>query len=1192
MKNFLRRNSLGGRLTQTTFLIPNLHCPTCVSKIESTLSSLRPAPDSVRVSIVSHTVTVRHSRSLSLATIAQALDDAGYEIFDVVPDLDSPPPDLPLNLQQGLEPPSFEQALSRWRSHASEVEVNKRRRHLETCQHCQTLSKDSTEAQTLELVVDHLTSTPKRFKANFMVEGMTCSSCVGTISRALKELVWVRSADVSLITHSAMVVYDANDAQHRVKEIADAIDAVGYTASLDGAQEFVTAQPSIKGATANLYHATYMVDGMTCSSCVGNITRAIQELDYVSRADVSLINHNASVHFTGKDHVEDIAKAIQDIGYGAQLDTLSTVESSHETRPERTVLIRIDGMHCEQCPGRIVHSMKDIGSVAIEALPTLQDPILTVTYIPNPPQFTVRTLLAAITDIDASFSVTIHHPLTLEERARKMMAREQLHIRNRVILSVVVAIPAFIIGIVYMNLVKSDDSGYKYLMQELAGVTRAEWANFILATPVYFFAADLFHRRTYKELRALWRPGSQVPLLRRFYRFGSMNMLISFGTSIAYFASIAEAIVAATRRQSMQGNGPTPSYFDSVVFLTMFLLIGRYIEAYMKAQAGDAVGALAKLQSTEALLVSIDSATGHPSTSAVHVDLIEAGDVVRVVNGSSPPCDGVVLEGESKFDESSLTGESMPVSKGVGDNVYSGTINKVAPVTIRATGVVGKSMLDSIIQVVREGQTKRAPVERIADLLTGYFVPFVVLLVVATWVIWLSLGVSGVLPSSYRDTDIGGWPFWSLQFAIAVFVIACPCGLGLAAPTALFVGGALAAKLGILVKGGGEAFQEASALDCVVFDKTGTLTEGGEPKITDFEFFADNKGHLDEADILGVLKRLEDDSSHPLAKAVVAFSASRKFTNFEAEKVEEVGGKGMQGFLFARSQPQRKIRALVGNEALMSENNVVLAADRQTKLDSWKIQGKSVILVATADASDGDKQLSPFSLSAIAATSDPLRPESIAVVHALRNRGIDVWMLSGDNEKTARAVASKAGIDESNVIAGVLPEQKAEKIQYLQKAGAKVTSRKARQNEAHLHAVVAMIGDGINDSPALTMADVGIAIGSGSEVAISAADFVLVSSNLVSLLVLIDLSRIVFKRIKFNFFWAVLYNMVALPIAAGVLYPIQSGGSHIRLDPVWAALAMALSSISVVTSSLLLRTRLPLLGFRAATEKDLLKRDP
>ncbi|ETN44062.1 uncharacterized protein HMPREF1541_10927 [Cyphellophora europaea CBS 101466] len=272
----------------------------------------------------------------------------------------------------------------------------------------------------------------------------------------------------------------------------------------------------------------------------------------------------------------------------------------------------------------------------------------------------------------------------------------------------------------------------------------------------------------------------------------------------------------------------------------------------------------------------------------------------------------------------------------------------------------------------------------------------------------------------------------------------------------------------------------------------------------------------------------------------------------------------------------------------MAENNVVLSIENQTLLDSWKMEGKSVILIAAKEISTGQKAQQAHELSAIAAIADQLRPESFQVVSALRKRGIDVWMLSGDNEKTAKAVAGKVGIEASNVIAGVLPDQKADQIKYLQRRGVEVPSRGlfGYLKQETSRATVAMVGDGINDSPALTVADVGIAIGSGSEVAISSAGFVLVSSNLRSLPVLIDLSRAVFRRIKFNFFWAAVYNMVALPVAAGVLYPINSGGGRIRLDPVWAALAMALSSISVVISSLVLRVRAPVIGFRAPKEQD------
>ena len=289
----------------------------------------------------------------------------------------------------------------------------------------------------------------------------------------------------------------------------------------------------------------------------------------------------------------------------------------------------------------------------------------------------------------------------------------------------------------------------------------------------------------------------------------------------------------------------------------------------------------------------------------------------------------------------------------------------------------------------------------------------------------------------------------------------------------------------------------------------------------------------------------------------------------------------MKGLL-AGGIPTARVEVLVGNDSLMADHNVTVSMANQKLLESWKAESKSVILVATKEILKGDASGKDYSLSAIAAAADPLRPESAAVVHSLCKRGIDVWMISGDNEKTARAVASKVGIETSNVIADVLPDKKAEKIKYLQQSGVETMKQGifGHFREHRRHATVAMVGDGINDAPALTVADVGIAIGSGSEVAVSSAEFVLISSDLRSLLVLIDLSRMVFTRIKINFFWAAFYNMIALPIAAGVLYPIKSGSNHIRLDPVWAALAMALSSISVVTSSLLLRTKIPLVGFR------------
>jgi Cu+-exporting ATPase len=550
--------------------------------------------------------------------------------------------------------------------------------------------------------------------------------------------------------------------------------------------------------------------------------------------------------------------------------------------------------------------------------------------------------------------------------------------------------------------------------------------------------------------------------------------------------------------------------------------------------------------------------------------------------------------------------------------VYSGTLNKGAPIKIKITTVSGTSMLDQIIAAVREGQTRRAPVEQVADTITSHFVPFVIAVAITTWLIWLVLGTTGGIPKSWKNEGAGGWALWSLRFAIAVFVIACPCGIGLAAPTALFVGGGLAAKHGILVRGGGEAFQEASSLDCIVFDKTGTLTEGGDPAVTNHELCGIRSSSL----VFGIVKTLEQNSNHPIARALVSFCNKELHDTPTLIDIDEVPGKGLKGTFRVDGQD---IPAIIGNEGFMNNHKVPINAEHAAKLQLWKSQGQSVALIAlllpapqeTGDSVDFPiEPLAPmWQLACIFSIADPLRPEAISVINALKKRDIDVWMLSGDNPTTANAIGAQVGIPSSNIIAGVLPDQKAEKIKYLQQTLTKpprtglfhIPLLSSMMSKRTQRATVAMVGDGINDAPALSTADLSIAIGSGSDIALSSSSFILINSRLTTILTLLDLSRVVFRRVYFNFGWALVYNMIAMPVAAGVLFPIttgtkrmdmhhngvgmaggmamENGGTkHIRLDPVWASLAMALSSVSVVCSSLALRSRIPGVGFRAAKE--------
>ncbi|KAG8218484.1 HAD-like domain-containing protein [Butyriboletus roseoflavus] len=907
------------------------------------------------------------------------------------------------------------------------------------------------------------------------------------------------------------------------------------------------------------HNLTLSINGMTCSSCVTTITELLSRLPGISDVVVTLLSNSAAVRVENKSLISSVIDTIDDSGFQAELISADPIFPSPPTSQLppaglRAVSLRVDGMYCHHCPGKILNALHDLfPRIAItKPFTDHTDPLIGLSYEPAPPDFTIRTIIS---------------PCSIHEQATLL---------NRLLFTLVIAIPAFIIGVVYMSLVPSGNPSKSYLLEPMwnGNASRIQWSMFFLATPVMFYGAGLFHRRSIKEITATWRKGSSTPIITRFTRFGSMSLLVSAGVSVAYFASVALLALAASRPPAASGIGDTTTYFDSVIFLTLFLLCGRYLEAYSKVRTADAITALGSLRPAEALLVTprrpsdevlysrnIDLEKGDPlsesgdlavvpglKTEKVSVDLLEVGDIVRVLKGATPPSDGTVVSGaETSFDESSLTGEARLIEKKPGDQVFLGTINKAKAVDVRMDAVGGVTMLDHIVRIVREGQIRRAPIERIADMVTGVFVPIVTLLAIITWVIWLALGLGGGIPSDYLDIEVGGWAVWSLEFAIAVFVVACPCGIGLAAPTALLVGSGLAAEHGILARGGGEAFQEMAQVDVVVFDKTGTLTEGGQPQVFDFEVTSGSTWA--DQTILGIAAELESASSHPLGTAIKQYAMEHGAAQLNATGFDEIAGRGVKAHFDALG-----CTALIGNEAWIGEHGVILDSQTASTLAKWTAEAKSIVLLAISDSS-----AKTFSVVAIFSVTDHLRPEASSVIRLFHDKGIKTWMISGDNELTAKAVAKMVGIPEMNVLAGVLPHQKAEKVEWLQANGTKrPDSRwqrlfgKKRMNE---RCIVAMVGDGINDAPALAASDVGIAIGSGSDVAISSASFILVSSNLKSLLTLCDLSRTVFNRVKQNFVWAFTYNIIAVPIAAGVIYP----AGHVRLAPVWASLAMALS---------------------------------
>ncbi|KAK0629218.1 E1-E2 ATPase-domain-containing protein [Bombardia bombarda] len=1227
----------------TSFLLANLHCPTCVSTIKRVLyGSSNSHVKWVSPNVVTSVVTVEHDPAASLKDMHAALEESGFEVCGVTTTagdmselggfVDGNSSGSNMFPGHGGErgetsqtatrhyPPS---PLARWitssklsSSRSKHLQSQQAKLHLLNCEQCRgapikchdsdekqahettaqtsasstlfsqtaigpTLQREMSTKSFVVIETDEGAARPV-WRATLAIGGMTCAACVNNITNELKQRDWISNIAINLVNNSATV--DLAE-EERGADLVEAIEDLGYEATVDTVVKITHGKPpqALAQETTGTWRATLAIGGMTCAACANTITSEMKKRDWIKDVSINLLTNSATVEFQGgRDNAEKVAEAIEDLGYDAAIDTvvavvIATQDTLPEEEQERTVEIMIDGLYCEHCPSRVTNSLAGFQArrrLEVVAQPTRQRPIVKITYTPDAPAFTIRHILAAIVASDPGFQASVYHPPTLEERSKLIQRQHQRRILWRVIFTGLVCIPTFTIGIVYMSLVSGMSASRHFLMQPwTSGISRAQMALFIMATPVYFFTADIFHTRACKEIRTLWRRGSRVPFLQRFYRFGSMNTLMSLGTTIAYISSVSQLIAAAAYQPDEISD--SNFYFDSVVFLTFFLLLGRLIESYSKSRTGDAVEMLGRLRPTTAILVENYGEEEKEEDVVVKADLLDFGDVVRIMHGASPPADGTVVRGESNFDESSLTGESRLVRKVVGDEVFSGTVNKDASVLVRITGVAGRSMLDQIVNVVREGQTKRAPIEQIADMLTTYFVPIVTLIAILTWLVWLSLGLSGRVPGHFLDVSSGGWVAFSLQFAISVFVVACPCGLALAAPTAIFVGGGLAAKHGILAKGGGEAFEKASRIDCVVFDKTGTLTMGGEPSITDSEVYGaiEGGGKPERSVLLASLKAVEENSSHPIAKAIVAFCARQTAsTKVQIENLQEIAGKGMKATCRGTT-PEESFEIIVGNEAFVDDYSIPVSAETAQTLQRWKSEAKSVALVATKMM-----QSNVWSLSASLSISDPIRPEAPHIIRALQSRGTRVWMLSGDNPTTAEAVAMQLGIPRDQVIAGVLPTGKADKITYLQSTQKARTG--VRSESSTRRAIVAMVGDGINDSPALATADVGIAIGSGSDIAISSADFVLVKSDLSAVVTLLDLSATVFRRIKFNFGWALVYNCLAVPVAAGVFYPIESNGTHVRLDPVWASLAMALSSISVVLSSLALRSRVPGLGFR------------
>jgi P-type Cu+ transporter len=804
------------------------------------------------------------------------------------------------------------------------------------------------------------------------------------------------------------------------------------------------------------------VEGMTCSACALSIEKHLNKVEGVEKASVNFASEKLALEYDPeKVNLEELLTKVEKIGY-----KLGEEDSIKE------ITIPISGMTCASCSAAVERALRKLNGVRSVSV-NLATEKAVVEYDKN---------VLRISQIKQAIEKAGYKPMELEVESSIDAEKERRQKETQILWKKFIVSAIFTIPLLYIAMGHMLGAPLPAFLATHHNALNFALTQLFLTVPV-MVAGYRFYTVGFK---ALYR------------RSPNMDSLIAIGTSAAFIYGIYAIyeIINGNHGMAME------LYFETAGVIITLILLGKYLEAVSKGKTSEAIKQLMGLQPKTAIVIQDNKEV------IISIDEVEEGDIILVKPGEKIPVDGIVVEGYTSVDESMLTGESIPVEKNAGSSVIGGSINKNGSIQFKATKVGKDTALAQIIKLVEDAQGSKAPIAKMADIISGYFVPVVIVIAIVSSLIWYATG------HSYT---------FALTIFISVLVIACPCALGLATPTAIMVGTGKGAQYGVLIKGG-EALETAHRVKTVVFDKTGTITEG-KPQVTDIV----TRGMLTRDELLVLAASAEKGSEHPLGEAIVKKAQEDHVELKKVQNFQAIPGHGIEVEIDNR-------QILLGNKKLMNERNII--NEMEEEANRLAEQGKTPMYIAVNNELEG-----------IIAVADVVKENSKRAIEKLHKMGMEIAMITGDNQRTANAIAKQVGID--LVLAEVLPEDKANEVKKLQEKGNKV----------------AMVGDGVNDAPALVQADIGIAIGSGTDVAMESADIVLMRSDIMDVVTAIQLSKKTITNIKQNLFWAFAYNTFGIPIAAGLLYAL--GGP--LLNPMIAAAAMAMSSVSVVTNALRLK---------------------